>query len=260
MDDQARRDDLPILTPEAVLTHRWARSGRPRLEAPTGAILCYQRHVLTAARRRYRLRRVSGFSADVNLIKASLPVALVSGFGVGAPAAAAVLEELIAFGVRRILSIGVAGALHPDLAPGDLILCDRAFPDEGTSAHYLPTSESVAAAPRLVEQLSAWLGAAGHGCRAGTSWTTDAPYRETASEVERRVGQGAMTVEMEASALFAVGQFRGVEVGAAFAIGDTLADGVWRLDADLRATSRGLETLLEAAVGVLASERAEAGR
>ena len=43
-------------------------------------------------------------------------VAVVGGFGIGAPVAAIVLEELIAIGVERALSIGTAGALQPDLA------------------------------------------------------------------------------------------------------------------------------------------------
>ena len=37
----------------------------------------------------------------------------------------------------------------------------------------------------------------------GASWTTDAPFRETASEIECHRSEGILTVEMEAAALYA---------------------------------------------------------
>jgi uridine phosphorylase len=37
----------------------------------------------------------------------------------------------------------------------------------------------------------------------GTAWTTDAPFRETATEIERHRSAGILAVEMEASALYA---------------------------------------------------------
>ena len=42
-------------------------------------------------------------------------VAVIGGFGIGAPIAAIVLEELLAVGVSRFLSIGTAGGLQPDV-------------------------------------------------------------------------------------------------------------------------------------------------
>ena len=46
--------------------------------------------------------------------------------------------------------------------------------------------------------------------RQGTSWTIDAPYRETVAEIRRYRQEGVATVDMEASALFAVAAYRGV--------------------------------------------------
>ena len=39
----------------------------------------------------------------------------------------------------------------------------------------------------------------------GTSWTTDAPYRETIASIENAKNLGVTAVEMEASALYAFG-------------------------------------------------------
>jgi uridine phosphorylase len=60
---------------------------------------------------------------------------VVGGFGIGAPAAATVLEELIALGVREFISIGTAGCLQPQRALGEAIVCTGAIRDEGVSHH-----------------------------------------------------------------------------------------------------------------------------
>jgi purine-nucleoside phosphorylase len=42
----------------------------------------------------------------------------------------------------------------------------------------------------------------------GTTWTTDAPYRETEAAIEAARAQGILAVEMEAAALYAFAQAR----------------------------------------------------
>ena len=46
----------------------------------------------------------------------------------------------------------------------------------------------------------------------GTSWTTDAPYRETEAAIDAARAQGALAVEMEAAALYAFSRARGASV------------------------------------------------
>jgi uridine phosphorylase len=58
--------------------------------------------------------------------------------GIGAPLAAALLEEVIGFGCRKFIACGGCGVLQPDLAVGHLILVSGAVRDEGVSYHYLP--------------------------------------------------------------------------------------------------------------------------
>jgi len=54
----------------------------------------------------------------------------------------------------------------------------------------------------------------GEGLRAfvGPSWTTDAPFRETAQAIERARAQGILAVEMEAAALYTFARVRSVSV------------------------------------------------
>ena len=47
----------------------------------------------------------------------------------------------MALGCRCFVSIGTAGSLQPDLAVGQLVVCERAVRDEGTSHHYVPAGE-----------------------------------------------------------------------------------------------------------------------
>jgi purine-nucleoside phosphorylase len=44
-------------------------------------------------------------------------------------------------------------------------------------------------------------------------WTTDAPYRETAQELEKYAQQGVLAVEMQAASLFALATARNAAIG-----------------------------------------------
>jgi purine-nucleoside phosphorylase len=61
----------------------------------------------------------------------------------------------------------------------------------------------------------------------GKTWTTEAPYRETRDKVDLRRREGCLTVEMEASALMAVAQFRNVVLGQVLYGGDDLSGDEW---------------------------------
>jgi uridine phosphorylase len=244
--------DQPLLTAADMLAHRRARGAAPASPPPEAVILNYQRHLLEYARRRHPVKKVNGFYGDLYLLKRTGGrVAVAGGFGIGAPVTAVLVEDLAAFGVRRFVALGLAGGLQSDLRSGDLVLCERAIRDEGVSRNYLPPAQFVEAAPEILRGVGQRLTARGQSFAIGTSWTTDTPYRELRREVEQHQRDGVKTVEMEAAALFAVGQALHVSTGAAFAVADTLAGLRWRLEADLRAAHRGLEILFEAALEYL---------
>jgi uridine phosphorylase len=175
-------------------------------------------------------------------------IGVIGGFGIGAPAAAAVLEDLIAIGVQEFLSIGTAGALQPDLEPGDVVVCTSAIRDEGVSHHY--TRHDALAAPdeKLTEAFAHTILDARLPCRRGASWTIDAPYRETAPEARHYQGAGVLCVEMEAAALFTVASYRGAALASAFCISDSLADAEWNPLFDHPVLAHNLLALYGAAV------------
>jgi uridine phosphorylase len=167
------------------------------------------------------------------------PVALRK-LGIGAPAAVTVLEELIALGVRDILVVGTGGSLQPALPIGSFIMPTSAIREEGTSFHYAPAGSDLAPDPTLAQALAEAVVALGGAVTFGPVWTTDAPYREMRSKVAAYGAMGALAVEMEASALFALAQLRGVRLALLLAVSDELFH-EWRpgfRSAELRAAQK----------------------
>jgi len=147
--------------------------------------------------------------------------------GAGAPIAAGLLEGVIAHGARVVVACGGAGVLDPAIPLGQIIVPTAAIRDEGTSYHYLPPSREVAANPRGVEILRELLDSQGTPYLLGKTWTTDAVFRETRAKVQARRAEGAIVVEMEAAALFAIGDFRNVLVAELLYAGDNVGGETW---------------------------------
>jgi uridine phosphorylase len=147
--------------------------------------------------------------------------------GVGAPLAAAFLEELIARGCRSFVACGGGGVLVPDVALGHVIVPTRAIRDEGTSYHYLPADAEAVPTSAAIDAIVRTLRRHHVPFVEGATWTTDAIYRETRAKVGRRVAQGCLIVEMEAAAFFAVSAFRGVTFGHLLYAGDDLSGDAW---------------------------------
>ncbi|ACN15900.1 putative purine nucleoside phosphorylase [Desulforapulum autotrophicum HRM2] len=154
-----------------------------------------------------------------------------TGPHMGAPYATMVEEALIAKGARTLLVFGWCGSLSTDLAIGDIVLVDGAIADEGTSRNYMEPGEDF---PRILpdSDLRARLGnelsAGGIAFKSGTLWTTDGIYRETPKKVEFFRNRGAAGVDMECSALFAVGRYRKVRMAAILVVSDELGTMTWK--------------------------------
>lgn len=200
----------------------------PDLVMPRGMIVCYQPYLLLPLLEREEVRQVHIARSQLTLVGgAEGTVGICGGFGLGAPAVINALELYIALGAQAVASIGTAGGLQPTSQIGDIVVCDRAIRDEGVSHHYVASEKYAYPSASFTERLVERLQTQGIAPARGTSWTIDAPYRETVAEARQYQREGVLTVEMEAAALFAVAQLRGVEMVAAFVISDSLADLVW---------------------------------
>lgn len=236
-----------------LLNWRWRKAGHPKIDPPATLILCHQPELLQYARRHYPVQNVKGFFGDLLLVKRwGGQVGLAGGFGLGSPVMAALVEEYCAFGVQRFLSIGIAGGLQPGLAAGDVLVCHWAVRGEGTSGHYLPPAETVAADPQLLTLLHSALALQGIAFTGGAAWTTDAPYRETRQAVDQQRASGILAVEMEVAALFAAAQGLGAQAGAILVVADRLLPNAWEPPEEMLPIHQSLQAVLNASLPCLA--------
>ena len=225
--------DAPILEfdpdPRAIVEPHRVILARGR--APERAVMCFFRPVLDRLAAEgapviFELEAAHGVHPVYEVAVAGERIGVFHP-GVGAPLAAGFMEEAIAHGVRRFMAVGTAGGLVPDLTLGHAVVATSAIRDEGTSYHYLPASRSVDAPGAAVAALEAALRRHDVPYVTGPTWTTDGFYRETRGKVERRVAEGCLTVDMEASALFAVAAFRDVPLGLLLTTSDDLSGEAW---------------------------------
>ncbi|MGE5431474.1 MAG: nucleoside phosphorylase [Syntrophomonadaceae bacterium] len=146
---------------------------------------------------------------------------------VGAPFAAAALEEVIAVGCRKFIACGGSGVLDSSIHCGKVVVPYSALRDEGTSYHYLPPSREVEADPEAVQAIKDTLDDNKIDYISTRTWTTDAVYRETRGIINKRKAEGCLVVEMEAAAFFAVAKFRGVKFGQVLYGGDDISCEEW---------------------------------
>jgi DeoD family purine-nucleoside phosphorylase len=152
----------------------------------------------------------------------------VQSTGMGGPSAAIVISELADLGARRLVRIGTCGALQGSLELGDTLIVDEAFAADGTS-RALGAGERVAASPAL---LAALVAAADGGAGTGPVASTDLFYDDRRDPERQWLADGALAVEMETAALFALARRRELEAGSMLIVSDILFPSRRRIDAD----------------------------
>jgi uridine phosphorylase len=241
--DQVDREPAPILEFDSKTSAVFEPSQlHAAQDVPDRVVLCFFQDVIARVIEDHEGRRIGRLVSEIGEnpifeIEFRGERLGVVHPGVGAPLAAAFLEELIAMGFRRFVAAGGAGVLVPRIALGHVVVPTAAIRDEGTSYHYLPAAREVEADPEVVAAIVATLERQGVPHVAGKTWTTDGLYRETRARLARRVAEGCLTVEMEAAALFAVARFRSVRFGQLLYAGDDLSGDAWDERAWNHATS-----------------------
>ena len=248
----SKYESTDIITAPAMLDD-WVSQNRfdPGSWTADSAILVYDRPLHKQLLELHDLRALKfGAPGSYHSVAAtSGRVVLVGDFGIGAPVAAVIAETLIASGVRQIISLGTAGGLQTDLSPGQIISINGAIRDDGTSHHYLPSDVVVRPDPNLSARLETSLGDALD--RRGSVWTTDAPFRETITELRIHRNAGVLAVEMEAAALMAVCELRGAAFASSVCISDVLSEQGWTALFSAPSVREGLHTIYSAAVATL---------
>jgi uridine phosphorylase len=140
----------------------------------------------------------------------------VSAFGMGAPIAAVVLDELHQLGVRTFLRLGTVMSLPPTQL-GDLVIADGAIRNEGTSAAYAPDGYPAVADHDLGVALRAAAAASTGPWRSGLYDSTDGFYPRMLHAAERHArlrDLGVVGLDMETSAVLTVARTLGARAGS----------------------------------------------
>lgn len=218
-----------VFRPEHLLREARRQKGLPERDVPGVCVLDPDGDLVRHLRAAGEARPSAGWACyHTELVEFTLPdgtVAGVVGCAVGAPFAVLVAEQLFASGCRFLISITSAGRIADLGEPPYVVVIDRAVRDEGTSVHYVAAGAGafmeapdlglvgrVEAGLRKVFSGGAFSGGTGLAVHRGATWTTDAPYRETAAAIEQAGRLGVLAVEMEAAALYALATARGLPI------------------------------------------------
>lgn len=152
---------------------------------------------------------------------------------IGAPVTVMDIEQAHAKGIRKFLFIGSCGILNDDIESNKFIIPTEAYRDEGTSYHYcecsdyikIPTANKLA---NILDDLKI-------PYIKTKTWTTDAIFRETPSNMGKRKKEGCGVVEMECAAIMAAAKYLGIEIYQLLFPKDSLSSNVWDRNTCLKA-------------------------
>ena len=154
---------------------------------------------------------------------------LVVSHGIGGPSTAICVEELVQCGAQVLIRIGTCGGMHLEVRGGDLVVASAAIRIEGLSREYLPVEFPAVADFEVTAALAQAGKAAGIPCHVGVVQCKDSFYgqhepgtKPVSYELEAKweawKRMGCLASEMESAALFIVGAYLGVKVGACYLV------------------------------------------
>ena len=200
--------ETPVFLPGNMLESARIQKNLPPLLVPAGCLLDFDGELVDFLLKNGRAELVSSwpcFHTRLYRWRVENKEFGIVGGTVGAPFAVLVAEELLALGCKALVTISSAGLIDDNFRTPSFLLIDRALRDEGTSHHYLPPGRFSFASLPLVDAVARRLNDAALSFSRGNSWTTDAPFRETAEIIAARRAEGIISVEMEAAAILAMG-------------------------------------------------------
>jgi uridine phosphorylase len=195
-----------VFAPAALLREARRQKGLAAIDVPSICVLDPDGDIvrrLKATGQAHPANEWPCYHTELFTFAVGTQVVGIVGCAVGAPFAVLIAEELFASGCRLLISITSAGQITPAGKSPYFVVIDRALRDEGTSYHYAVASEYCEADPHLVAAASHALQTKGVNIVVGSSWTTDAPFRETEDAIAAARSKGILAVEMEAAALYA---------------------------------------------------------
>ena len=214
----------PVLTAKDLVL-AFTKKRPEDLSLPQRAVIVFSPADFSALVRRSGATAVAAWQPFRRLYRTAGGATVLARSQIGGPALAGLVEELAAFGVAELCIWGYCGAVGETACPGDVILATAAVREEGVSAHYLEGDDAVIASPWAAGWRRPCVDA---GFLAGTVWTTDAIYRETANKVARYAKEGVLGVDMETASLYAVCTHKGLKAAAFLVVSDLVRPDGWQ--------------------------------
>jgi uridine phosphorylase len=205
-----------VFTPQALMTAVRAERGVPNESIPQICVLDFDGDLsdwLAATGRSTPCPAWSCFHTRMNIVQTDGLAAGIVARTIGGPYAVLVAEQMLASGAEVIVGLTSAGRVLGSLPVPSIVVPNRALRDEGTSFHYVAPGREVDAPAAIAEALAAELQACALPVERGTVWTTDAPYRETASQLQAHAAAGILAVEMQAASLYALAAAKNAQIG-----------------------------------------------
>jgi len=198
-------DEPSVFTPDSLLAEARRQKGVPEETVPDMCVLDPDGDIVRHLRETDQAARMSswpGYHTTLYQFERSGTTLGIIGCAVGASFAVLVAEQLFAAGCEFLVSITSSGQIEPRDDPPYFVLIDRALRDEGTSSHYRQPERYAHLDSELEEAVSNASARVSQPVYTGATWTTDAPFRETDTAIERAKSEGVLAVEMEAAALY----------------------------------------------------------
>lgn len=208
-------NESSVFTPEALLENARRQKDLPDHSVPDICILDPDGDIVRQLMATGEARKDEawpGYHTDLYRFKRNGEEFGIVGCAVGASFAVLVAEQLFAAGCRFLASITSSGQIVPKDDPPYFVLIERALRDEGTSHHYRTTSRYATLGDELSAPVEEACKTVSRSVYTGATWTTDAPFRETETAIERARSEEILAVEMEAAALYTFAEVREVPV------------------------------------------------
>ncbi len=179
---------------------------------PKKCVLCFNTAIAQSLKNNNHLKPYSlkiknlPFHIDIYHKGQKASVAVASNIGFGSAMSVFCLEILKALGGIEFFSIGTMASITSRLSIGNKVLCTKAFIGEGTSCHYLNTQKKLLSISKSqIKSIQHII----HDLKLTevTTWTTDAVFRETKTRTLHYLKKGVTCIDMEASALMALGHY-----------------------------------------------------
>ena len=187
-----------------------------------------------------RCKAIAAYLEDAELVADSREFVTYTGYldgekvsvtstGIGGPSAAIAMQELVLAGAHTFLRGGTCGGMQTEIVGGDVVIATGAVRMEGTSREYAPIEYPAVADIDVVNALRESAGALGVTAHTGVVQSKDSFYGqhspgimpvgyELMNKWEAWKKMGCKASEMESAALFIVGAFLRVRVGACFLV------------------------------------------